>query len=65
MQEMPLDPSLAFTAQLELAPGLTQAEGEVWRAALLRDWYRQDAVRNFWDFARNWAARHPATGGPR
>lgn len=55
MQKMDLDPSLAFTAQLELAPGLTSDEGAQWRSGLLEAWYRQNTVTNFWSFARQWA----------
>ncbi len=55
MKEMPLDESLAFTARLELAPGLTGEEAAVWQSALLAAWYAQDEVRHFWEFARQWS----------
>lgn len=55
MQKMDLDPSLAFTALIELAPGLSAAEGEQWKKGLLAEWYKQDAISNFWRFARQWA----------
>jgi hypothetical protein len=55
MQEMMLDASLAFTAQLELAPDLDTRAGQTWRRELLAAWYAQEAERNFWSFARAWA----------
>jgi hypothetical protein len=56
MIETMLDPSLAFTAQLELRPGMAGEQGEAWRGALLASWYAQDEVRNLWSFARQYAA---------
>jgi len=56
VQEMDLDPSLAFTAQLEVRPGLTAGEGEAWRGALRAAYYEQEKIRNMMDFARQFAA---------
>lgn len=56
MQEMPIDSSLAFTAQLELRPALSQLDGTNWRAGLLKAWYAQDEVKSFWQFAKQWDA---------
>jgi hypothetical protein len=54
MDRMPIDESLAFTARLELAPGLAGEAGQQWQRDLLAAWYRQTAVRDFWKFARQW-----------
>ena len=56
MKEMPIDSSLAFTAQMEVRPGLTSKEGDAWRGALLAAWYAQEAELNMWNFARQYAA---------
>jgi hypothetical protein len=59
MQENPIDPSLAYTALLELDPEFgkrTVAEGAARRAKLLTAYYAQDTVRNLWDFTPQWLA---------
>lgn len=55
MRQMDLDPSLAFTALIELAPGLSAAESQEWKRGLLEEWYKQDAISDFWRFARQFA----------
>jgi hypothetical protein len=62
-----LDPSLAFTALLEMDPemrGRTSAEGAAVRRELLDAYYAQDAVRNLWDFTR-WYLGNPPAGVPQ
>jgi hypothetical protein len=52
-----LDPSLAFTALLELDPGMRERSGEegaIVRRHLLADYYAQDAIRNLFDYTRWW-----------
>jgi hypothetical protein len=55
MQEMDLDPTLAFTALIELAPELSGERSAQWKRDLMAAWYAQDRVTNFWKFARQWA----------
>lgn len=60
MQQTDLDPSLAFTALLEMDPtfrNLSPEGCQLRQRALLRAWYAQDEVRNMWAFARSWLAR--------
>jgi hypothetical protein len=55
MRPTDIDPTLAFTALLELDTKQrerTSAEGSAVRAKLLAAYYDQDAIRNLWDFTR-------------
>jgi hypothetical protein len=59
MQSTDLDPSLAFTALLELDPGFGKnnvEQGAVRRQQLLEAYHAQDEVRNLWDFTKLWLA---------
>lgn len=63
MKPLDLDPSLAFTALLELDPdfrGRTIEENSARRHALLDAWYAQDEIRSIWDFAKQWLKLDPA-----
>ena len=55
---MDMDPSLAFTAVLELHPGgrtMTDAESRPWKDGLLAAW-KADKPRDKWEHARRWIA---------
>jgi hypothetical protein len=57
MQPTDLDPSLAFTALLDLDPSygkLDHVAAADERSALLDAWYHQVAIRNMHAFARQW-----------
>lgn len=57
MRQMDLDPSLAFTALLELDPLFGNdgaANTPERRRALLEAWWAQNTVTNFWSFSRQW-----------
>jgi hypothetical protein len=56
MTPRPLDPSLAFTALLELFPGYRQMDardGDKLTAALVADWRASDGT-DMWAYAREW-----------
>lgn len=59
MQEMDLDPSLAYTALLDAGAleGMSPEQGAALRAELLADWYAQETVRDFYRFTRHWLAQ--------
>lgn len=59
MRKMDWDPSLAFTALLDLDPGMTSAEMETRKHALLDAWHAQNAETNFWHFAAGWVKANP------
>jgi hypothetical protein len=64
MQPTDLDPSLAFTALLELDPGfaaLPVKEGGARQKQLLSDWYAQDKIKNLMVFTRAWLAQEAAS----
>jgi hypothetical protein len=57
MQATDLDPSLAFTALLELDPEfgkLAVEDGHKRQQQLLAAWYAQGDIRNLMDFTRAW-----------
>lgn len=59
MRTMPFDESLAFTALLDLDPGMTSAESTARGKELLDAWHAQTAETNFWRFAASWTKANP------
>lgn len=63
--EMTLDRSLAFTALLEQDPSfrrLSLNEQALRISDLLAAWYRQDKIKNLWDFTAHWLSSGKAAG---
>lgn len=55
MKKTDLDPSLAFTALLELdGENRTMVEAQEMREQLLEAYYAQNEIRNLWDFTKSW-----------
>lgn len=63
-----IDPSLAFTALLEMMPGFRELpvqDSDPIVAALVQDWRTSTTPLTFWEFAKSWIYRHPARVMPR
>lgn len=59
MNKTDLDPSLAFTALLELDSGFRHRTPEANRGLqnrLLDAWYDQTSIKSFWAFTEHWLA---------
>jgi hypothetical protein len=66
MTPMGIDPSLAFTALMQLDPEFrsrTAEEGARVRRELLEAYYAQEETRNLWDFTPAWLARRAEQAG--